>query len=95
MHRKHGIANYYYTLNSRGFNSSNPPFINDLLLCSDIMFLREHWLSDSQLPILGDLNSDFLAIAISGFDCDHILQGQGRPFGGYAIFLRKSIALHF
>ena len=73
MHRKHGIANYYYTLNSRGFNSSNPPFINDLLLCSDIMFLREHWLSDSQLPILGDLNSDFLAIAISGFDCDHIL----------------------
>lgn len=81
------------TLNSRGFNASKPPFINDVLVRSDIVFQQEHWLSNSQLPMLGDLNSDFLVIAISGFDCDHIL--QGRPFGGCAIFLRKSIDLLF
>jgi hypothetical protein len=72
------------TLNSRGFNASKPPFLNDLLERSDIVFQQENWLSDSQLPMLGDLNPDFLAIAISGFDCNHIL--QGRPYGGCAVF---------
>jgi hypothetical protein len=81
------------TLNSRGFNASKPPFINDLLLRSDIVLHQEHWLSESQLPMLCDLNSDFLVSAISGFDCSHVL--QGRPFGGCAIFLRKSIDLYF
>jgi hypothetical protein len=38
-------------LNTRGFNVSNPPYLNDLLVKSDVLFLQEHWLSESQLSV--------------------------------------------
>ena len=80
-------------LNSREFNASKLPIIDDLLMRSDIVLQQEHLLSDSQLPMLSNLNSGFEAIAISRFDCNHALQGM--PFRGCAVFLRKSIDLHF
>lgn len=36
---------------------------------SDIVLLQEQWLSDSQLLILDDPNSEFPTTATLGFDC--------------------------
>jgi hypothetical protein len=80
------------SLNSRGFNVSKPPYINDVLVKSDVLSLQKHWLSESQLSVFCDLNPDFLAHAISGINSDHIL--HGRPYGGCAILIRKSLDIH-
>jgi len=32
-----------------------------------VLFVQEHWLSDSQLALLGTLNSDFQFTGVSGF----------------------------
>ena len=78
------------TYNCRGFNFTKSNYINAVLPKCDVLFLQEHWLSDSQLPQLSNLNVDFSAHAISGFDSTEIL--AGRPYGGCAILWRSDIS---
>lgn len=78
------------TYNCRGFNFTKSNYINALLSNCDVLFLQEHWLSDSQLPQLSNLNVDFSAHAICGFDSTEIL--TGRPYGGCAILWRSDIS---
>ena len=82
------------SLNCRGFNLSKSQYIRQLLLSCDILFLQEHWMShDQAIRLLGDLNSEFLCISVSGFDDKEVL--LGRPYGGFSIFWRKSIKAVF
>ena len=81
------------SLNCRGFNAMKEVYINHLLNQCDVLFLQEHWLSERQLHIFGDINSEFTYAAVSGFGNDAVL--TGRPYGGCAILLRKSLAVAF
>jgi hypothetical protein len=81
------------SLNCRGFNATKEIYINHLLNQCDILFLQDHWLSEKQLHVIGDVNSEFIYAAVSGFGNDAVL--TGRPFGGCAILLRKSLAISF
>ena len=43
-------------LNTHGLKS-NVPFISDLLMHNNIIFLSEHWLSNAEKPIIKDILS--------------------------------------
>jgi hypothetical protein len=77
------------SFNYRGYNESKRAYILHLLSLCDILFIQEHWLSDSQLSIFNSINSDFVSCGVSGFGNDDVL--RGRPFGGCAILWRKDI----
>jgi len=75
--------------NCRGFNSTKSQYILTLLSKSNILFLQEHWLSEAQLCLLGNISSNISYTGISGFDNSRIL--AGRPFGGCAILWHSNI----
>jgi exonuclease III len=75
--------------NCRGYNVTKRPYIQSLLPNTDILFLQEHWLSEDQLRLLGDIDSNFIYTGVSGFDCSDVL--NGRPFGGCAILWRSDV----
>ena len=79
----------FMSFNCRGYNESKRAYILYLLTMCDILFIQEHWLSDSQLSIFNSINSDFASCGVSGFGNDDVL--RGRPFGGCAILWRKDI----
>jgi len=58
-------------------------YLSKLLEYCDILFLQEHWLSESQLDGLGDIRCTHLASGINGFGCSDIL--KWRPYGGCAM----------
>jgi len=64
------------------------------LLCSknDCVFVQEHWLAPFDLHCLYDLCDDTICFASSAMDTA-ISRGclHGRPFGGVAIFVKKSL----
>jgi len=78
------------TYNSRGFNTKKQQFVKSLLARCSVLFLQEHWLSDGQLPMLGNLDTNFAHIGISGFGNTNIL--SGRPYGGCAILWRSDLS---
>ena len=75
--------------NCRGYNNSKSAYINQLLSQVDMLCLQEHWLSDSQLSVLGSVNLDYAVCGVSGFDNSEIL--RGRPYGGCAIMWRQDL----
>ncbi len=65
--------------------------INSLCSSNDVVFLQETWLFDFDLPILGNINTDFYAKGKSSMvSTDGVV--TGRPHGGIAILWRKDIA---
>jgi exonuclease III len=76
--------------NCRGFNSSKKQYIRTVLTGCDMLFLQEHWLAEPQLAVLGDVNSDFVYTAVSGFDNSDVL--IGRPYGGCDILWRATLS---
>ena len=68
--------------NCRGYNLTKRPYIQSLLPNTDILFLQEHWLSEDQLRLLGDIDSNFIYTGVSGFGCSDVL--NGRPFITYS-----------
>ena len=81
------VASY----NCRGFNSVKCSYVRTLLTKVSVLFLQEHWLSDAQLSVLGDVDDNFLYAGVSGFDNSDIL--RGRPFGGCAILWRSDLRM--
>ena len=79
--------------NCRGFNGHKIGYIKSLLSKTDILFLQEHWLSDDQLRLLGDIEPNFVYAGVSGFGNNEIL--SGRPFGGCAILWKSSLPASF
>jgi len=79
--------------NCRGFNGNKKPYIANLLSECDILLLQEHWLSDAQLSVLGDLHNNndvpIMYNGVSGFDNETVL--TGRPYGGCAILWRSDM----
>ena len=73
--------------NCRGWNSGQHS-VCDLFQSCDICLIQEHWLLHEQLSLLS-VNNDFLSCSMSGMDSSDLL--LGRPFGGCAIFFRKSL----
>src|SRR2546425_8391235 len=78
------------TYNLHGLNQGLP-FLQELLLNSDIVCVQEHWLSSVDCSKL-NINTDFTVIASYALD-DVIGKGvlRGRPFGGLALFVRNSL----
>jgi len=50
--------------NCRGFIAERRVYIRSLLSNLSVLFVQEHWLSDSQLALLGTLNSDLVFVII-------------------------------
>lgn len=64
--------------NCRGFSV----YIKSLQSKLCILFLQEHWLSDSQLALFDTLNSDFLFTGVSGFANTNLeIHGVNPAFG--------------
>jgi hypothetical protein len=80
------------SFNCRGFNQIKKQYICNLLGKCNFLFLQEHWLSERQLGILGNIQSGVLYSGISGFDSSEVL--AGRPFGGCAILWHSDVLIN-
>ena len=76
--------------NCRGWTSGYPA-VSDLLQICDLCLIQEHWLLHEQLFRL-NIHDDFLSVGVSGMESSEF--HYGRPFGGCAIFYRKSLTPH-
>ena len=56
----------------------------------DLYFLQEHWLLRDQLYLINNISPDFLSVSVCGMDNSELV--CGRPYGGYSILYRKSLA---
>jgi len=73
--------------NCRGWNSS-VSFVKSLLDDLDLLLIQEHWLFKENLASL-NISPDFASFGISGMDSSVLL--TGRPYGGCAFLIRKSL----
>ena len=65
--------------------------IRKLCDVSDIVFLQEHWLFPSDLPLLNNVHNKFTSYGISSIDpSDRVI--VGRPFGGVAVLWNNMLA---
>lgn len=63
--------------------------IRNLCKDADIVALQETWLMSDEIPMLGDIDSDFGYYGKSSMDVTKIL--RGRPYGGIALLWRKTL----
>ena len=80
---------FMITYNCRGYNSIKACFIKKLLSQCDVLFNQEHWLLRDKLHLLQNISEEFIVFSKSSIDDGKLL--IGRPYGGTAIFIRKSI----
>lgn len=78
------------SFNCRNIKSSIPE-IQELCSKSDIVLLQETWLMNYELPMLGQISSDFYAVGISAMDTGVGIV-NGRPYGGLAFMWRKTLS---
>ena len=77
------------TYNCCGFNSIKASYIKHLLQDADVIFLQEIWLIDQHRFRLNDAFPDCNVFSRSGVE--NLSIAQGRPYGGCAIVLKKSL----
>jgi len=77
------------TFNCRSVKNSLDE-VQELLNSFDIVMLQEHWLLPTELCMLSELHSDFVATAHSAVDISHGIL-IGRPYGGTAILFGKAL----
>ena len=82
------------TYNLHGFNQGHV-YLASLCMEYDIIFIQEHWLASFDLNRLYCVCDNAVCFASSAMD-DVITRDclHGRPFGGVAIFVRKSLAVN-
>ena len=62
--------------------------ISRLCNMADILFLQEHWLFPSDLPLLNNVHNDFMSYGISAIDpSDGLI--SGRPYGGRCCIMEE------
>ena len=69
----------FYTIgsyNCRGYNVGKRDYVNSLLCGVDVLCLQEHWLSDTQMALIGAINDSFAYSGVSGFDNSEISHGR-------------------
>ena len=72
------------------FHLWTAPEILNLCQISDIVFLQETWLLDSELDVLNSLSNEYYSKGISAVNTkDKIL--TGRPHGGIAVLWKKTL----
>ena len=83
------------TFNLRGLNQGLD-YLQDLLICNDVVCIQEHWLSSHDDHKLTNINTEFNVIASYAID-EALGKGilRGRPYGGIAIFVRATIMNNF
>ena len=80
------------SLNLHGLKNSWH-YLQQLLDGHDLLFVQEHWLHTCELDYLQKLHNDFIVYGKSAMDeKDQLGLTKGRPFGGIAVFIRKSIS---
>ena len=72
-----------------GYNDVKSYYINTLLKECDVLFLQEHWVLHGSLHKLYNISSEFNVYAKSGMKEHELL--IGRPYGGCAIFVNKTM----
>lgn len=77
------------TFNCRSVKSSLYEVFELCNMCS-IVCIQEHWLLPFELSILNNIHPDFIAVGTSAVDIS--IKLSGRPFGGTAIFYRRSLS---
>jgi len=67
--------------------------LTDICSVSDVVLLQEHWLFPDNLHVLSNIHNEFLYYANSAME-KKLTNGvfRGRPFGGVAILVRKTLA---
>ena len=72
--------------------SNSLPYLQELCIDNDIIFVQEHWLMKSDLAKFDDISSDFRFYGASAMDskCEQGLL-RGRPFGGVGVLYRKNL----
>ena len=77
------------TYNCRGYNSIKACFIKKLLSRCDVFCIQEHWLLRDQLHLVQNISEECIVFSKSSIDDGKLL--TGRPYGGTAIVIMKSI----
>ena len=77
------------TYNSHGLGVGRLDLIKYLCECNDIVLIQEHWLFNSEMHKFHDNITDITCYGSSGMNDNELL--VGRPYGGTAILLRKSL----
>ena len=80
------------TFNLHGFKR-NWSYLQELTVSNDIIFVQEHWLLTSNMNCCKKLILIFLVFAKSLMN-ERSREGllNGRPFGGVAVFIRKTVS---
>ncbi len=80
------------TFNCEGNNGLKFEYVKELLSKCDVLFLQEFWLLHEALFKLELLSDEFDVFAVSGIPrkCEII---TGRPYGGCAVFCRKTLCM--
>jgi hypothetical protein len=79
--------------NLHGYNQGCPG-IKDIIktLSPDVIMVQEHWLYSSNLSKLNDISSEYFYFGSSAMDdCVSVGPFYGRPFGGTAIMIKKTL----
>ena len=80
----------FVTFNLHGFNNGNN-FLKDLCTDNSIVCVQEHWLRSDQMYVLNNLTANFEVYAVSSIDDKVPPNFSGRPYGGLAVFVKRSI----
>ena len=80
------------SFNVHGYNNGLS-MIENLCDTHDIIFIQEHWLQESELYKINNINTDFNCFSISSMS-KKLSSGilTGRPFGGVSIMFKKSLS---
>ena len=79
---------YFATYNCSGFTYDKINYMNYLHSDMHVMFLQELWLIDSHRYKLNDAFKNCNVFSVSGVhDVSNL---HGRPYGGYAIIIKKT-----
>ena len=75
--------------NCKGLNVAKKHYIDKLFIECDICLIQEHWLINNRLSNLNVDYKDYVKFAVREMT-EHSFS-TGRPHGGCAVFIRKSI----
>ena len=80
------------SLNCHGYNAGTESYLRRYCHDTDVFLLQETWLSDCTCRVLDNFHNDFAVFHTSAME-DKISRNimLGRPFGGTAIMVRRSL----
>jgi hypothetical protein len=80
----------FLTYNMHGFNNGCA-FLKEQCVNASVICVQEHWLRNDQLVQFNRISDDFVAFAYSSIPTDSLPTFRGRPFGGLAVLVKRSL----